>query len=268
MEPRPGARDTRIPLLKIPRSAIQTHQRTYTWLIAHPYRDPSACPHCLHTGICCASHRHSQTFMLLQPTCPIPGRLGSCGEVVAPWTMTGRASHTYSFPWWGIVESATHIYASSVGNDTKSVFSSSIPSVISSGNDSATAFANQFEQQLVVSRNLNNARYCTDIPLAIESQRKQAGFPKVSLIWPNVNNLLENTVAQLESFHTPYGYESSHVLGAVFTCHVEDVYLCSINHLYTGIKIWYIIREVIVLDHGSGKRHTHLFFSAAGALGK
>ena len=41
------------------------------------------------------SHRHSQTFMLLQPTCPIPRRLGSCGEVVAHWTLT--------------VESVTHI---------------------------------------------------------------------------------------------------------------------------------------------------------------
>lgn len=48
---------------------------------------------------------------------------------------------------------------------------------------------------------------------------------------------------QIEGIHTPFGYKSGDAFGAVFACHVEDAYLCSINHLYVGMKVWFIISQ-------------------------
>lgn len=124
---------------------------------------------------------------------------------------------------------------------TRSVFKASVPSVVPSRKDSASAFADQLEQQLTDLNDLNEVWSCTDISLVTRFQRIQAGFLKNALIWPNPRNLLESTVKQIYGTHGPYRYDLGRVFGALFRCRVEDGHLCSISYLCSGTKIWYII---------------------------
>ncbi|TLS26301.1 hypothetical protein PpBr36_04023 [Pyricularia pennisetigena] len=83
-------------------------------------------------------------------------------------------------------------------------------------------------------------RYIVDVPLETARDRRRAGVPERSLIWPLAGNHLDE-YAPIPGLCYPYKYEGTAL--APFTWHVEDVGLLSLNHLFQGVKVWFCIRS-------------------------
>lgn len=119
-------------------------------------------------------------------------------------------------------------------------------------------------------RQMRNVRYRVDVPAWTKNQRRQAGVPEQSPIYPLRGDKLDRTKAVIPGIHTPYVYESGPAFGAMFQIHAEDFRLASLNHLYKGRKIWIVIPATAVnvaeqaLGRGSGcsqfMRHRAEFF--------
>ncbi|KAG6007981.1 hypothetical protein E4U21_005215 [Claviceps maximensis] len=119
-------------------------------------------------------------------------------------------------------------------------------------------------------RQLRNIRYRVDVPAWTNTQRRLAGVPEQSPIYPLKGDKLDHTKAVIPGIHTPYVYESGPYFGATFQIHAEDFRLASLNHLYKGRKIWIVIPATAVdvaetaLGRGSGcsqfMRHRAEFF--------
>ncbi|KAG5984355.1 hypothetical protein E4U55_005133 [Claviceps digitariae] len=119
-------------------------------------------------------------------------------------------------------------------------------------------------------RQLRNIRYRVDVPAWTKTQRRLAGVPEQSPIYPLQGDKLDHTKAIIPGIHTPYVYESGPYFGATFQIHAEDFRLASLNHLYKGRKIWIVIPATAVdlaekaLGRGSGcsqfMRHRAEFF--------
>lgn len=119
-------------------------------------------------------------------------------------------------------------------------------------------------------RQLRNIRYRVDVPAWTKTQRRLAGVPEISPIYPLKGDKLDDTKAVIPGIHTPYVYESASSFGATFQIHAEDFRLASLNHLYKGRKIWIVIPATDVdiaeraLGRGSGcsqfMRHRAEFF--------
>ncbi|KAG6016464.1 hypothetical protein E4U43_003632 [Claviceps pusilla] len=119
-------------------------------------------------------------------------------------------------------------------------------------------------------RQLRNIRYRVDVPAWTKTQRRHAGVPEQSPIYPLKGDKLDHTKAVIPGIHTPYVYESGPYFGATFQIHAEDFRLASLNHLYKGRKIWIVIPATAVdiaekaLGRGSGcsqfMRHRAEFF--------
>lgn len=119
-------------------------------------------------------------------------------------------------------------------------------------------------------RQLRNIRYRVDVPAWTKTQRRLAGVPEISPIYPLKGDKLDHTKAVIPGIHTPYVYESASSFGATFQIHAEDFRLASLNHLYKGRKIWIVVPATDVdiaekaLGRGSGcsqfMRHRAEFF--------
>ncbi|TWU70769.1 hypothetical protein ED733_000712 [Metarhizium rileyi] len=119
-------------------------------------------------------------------------------------------------------------------------------------------------------RQLRNIRYRVDVPAWTKTQRRLAGVPERSPIYPLKGDKLDKTKAVIPGIHTPYVYESASSFGATFQIHAEDFRLASLNHLYRGRKIWIVIPATDVhvaekaLGRGAGcsqfMRHRAEFF--------
>ncbi|KAI6262396.1 hypothetical protein MCOR19_001433 [Pyricularia oryzae] len=81
-------------------------------------------------------------------------------------------------------------------------------------------------------------RYIVDVPLETPEDRRRAGVPERSVIWPLAGNHLDE-YAPIPGLCYPYKYEGTAL--APFTWHVEDVGLISLNHLFQGVKVWFCI---------------------------
>ena len=95
-------------------------------------------------------------------------------------------------------------------------------------------------------RQLRNVRYRVDVPAWTEQQRREAGVPSRSPIYPLKGDKLDRTKAIIPGIHTPYVYESGPYFGATFQIHAEDFRLASLNHLYKGRKIWIVVPATAV----------------------
>lgn len=96
-------------------------------------------------------------------------------------------------------------------------------------------------------KRMRDVRYRSDVPAWTPEQRKVAGVPQRSPLHPLKNDELEYTRAIIPGIHTPYVYESAAAFGATFQIHSEDFKLISLNHLYTGRKIW-IVNPCTAID--------------------
>lgn len=104
-------------------------------------------------------------------------------------------------------------------------------------------------------------RYYCDLHAHDEHQRKRIGLPPHSPIFPLKENRLSETKVTIPGIHWPYAYVSNDEFGAPFAMHVEDCHLASINYLYTGEKVWFIVEpqsgrrlEERLVATGIGKR--------------
>lgn len=98
--------------------------------------------------------------------------------------------------------------------------------------------ADMLERSLTNAKATEKMQYCTDLPARTNENRRQLGLPAESPIWPLKQNLLESTRYIIPGLHSPYGYISGGD-GSVFTIHVEDAELLSMNALYHGdVKLW------------------------------
>lgn len=88
---------------------------------------------------------------------------------------------------------------------------------------------------------VNGAMYRPDIPIKTALQRKEAGLPPRTVIWPCQGDQLPHLPVKTPGLHWPFAYHSDAKFGALFTCHREDYDLYSINHLRIGRKIWITI---------------------------
>ncbi|KAK2589632.1 hypothetical protein QQS21_012688 [Conoideocrella luteorostrata] len=95
-------------------------------------------------------------------------------------------------------------------------------------------------------KQLRNIRYRVDVPAWTKTQRRLAGVPEQSPIYPLKGDKLDDTKAVIPGIHTPYVYESGPYFGATFQIHAEDFRLASLNHLYKGRKIWIIVPATAV----------------------
>ncbi|KAF4949886.1 hypothetical protein FSARC_13355 [Fusarium sarcochroum] len=95
-------------------------------------------------------------------------------------------------------------------------------------------------------KQIRNVRYRVDVPAWTPEQRRQAGVPERSPIYPLKGDKLDNTKAIIPGIHTPYVYESGPHFGASFQIHAEDFRLVSLNHLYKGRKIWIVVPSTAV----------------------
>lgn len=95
-------------------------------------------------------------------------------------------------------------------------------------------------------KQLRNVRYRVDVPAWTADQRRAAGVPERSPIYPLKGDKLDDTLAIIPGIHTPYVYESGPHFGASFQIHAEDFRLVSLNHLYKGRKIWIVVPSTAV----------------------
>ncbi|POR36697.1 Lysine-specific demethylase 4D [Tolypocladium paradoxum] len=119
-------------------------------------------------------------------------------------------------------------------------------------------------------RQMRSVRYRVDVPAWTPAQRREAGVPEQSPIYPLEGDKLNDTKAIIPGIHTPYVYESGPHFGATFQLHAEDFRLASLNHLYMGRKIWIVVPATAVdvaekaLGRGDGcsqfMRHRAEFF--------
>lgn len=119
-------------------------------------------------------------------------------------------------------------------------------------------------------RQMRSVRYRVDVPAWTPAQRREAGVPERSPIYPLKGDKLNDTKAIIPGIHTPYVYESGPHFGATFQIHAEDFRLASLNHLYLGRKIWIVVPATAVdvaekaLGRGGGcsqfMRHRAEFF--------
>ncbi|KND91144.1 Lysine-specific demethylase 4D [Tolypocladium ophioglossoides CBS 100239] len=119
-------------------------------------------------------------------------------------------------------------------------------------------------------RQMRSVRYRVDVPAWTAAQRRLAGVPERSPIYPLEGDKLNDTKAIIPGIHTPYVYESGPHFGATFQMHAEDFRLASLNHLYMGRKIWIVVPATAVdvaekaLGRGEGcsqfMRHRAEFF--------
>jgi jumonji domain-containing protein 2 len=98
--------------------------------------------------------------------------------------------------------------------------------------------ANRFESLLTNKSGLLGVRYCTDLEARSPEQRKKAGLPQSSPIWPAKGNQLDRTKFIVPGLHWPFAYISHREFGAPFHFHKEDCDLGSANLLYIGRKVW------------------------------
>ncbi|KAJ4003267.1 hypothetical protein NW752_012212 [Fusarium irregulare] len=105
-------------------------------------------------------------------------------------------------------------------------------------------------------RQIRNVRYRADVPAWTPEQRREAGVPGRSPIYPLKGDKLEYTKAIIPGIHTPYVYESGPHFGASFQIHAEDFRLVSLNHLYKGRKIWIVVpsNAVDVAEEALGRK--------------
>ncbi|CAM1504110.1 Fc.00g017010.m01.CDS01 [Cosmosporella sp. VM-42] len=96
------------------------------------------------------------------------------------------------------------------------------------------------------SKQIRNVRYRVDVPAWTAEQRREAGVPERSPIYPLKGDKLDDTLAVIPGIHTPYVYESGPYFGASFQIHAEDFRLVSLNHLYKGRKIWVVVPSTAV----------------------
>lgn len=143
---------------------------------------------------------------------------------------------------------------------------STVPSegVFASSSQSGTGFSEPVDALLKnlkhlfrkqQNRQLRNIRYRVDVPAWTKTQRRLAGVPEKSPIYPLKGDKLDNTKAVIPGIHTPYVYESASAFGATFQIHAEDFRLASLNHLYKGRKIWIVIptTDVDVAERALGR---------------
>ncbi|KAL6919747.1 hypothetical protein ACHAPO_008740 [Fusarium lateritium] len=95
-------------------------------------------------------------------------------------------------------------------------------------------------------KQIRNVRYRADVPAWTPEQRREAGVPEQSPIYPLKGDKLDKTKAIIPGIHTPYVYESGPYFGASFQIHAEDFRLVSLNHLYKGRKIWIVVPSTAV----------------------
>ncbi|RGP79344.1 lysine-specific demethylase 4b [Fusarium longipes] len=95
-------------------------------------------------------------------------------------------------------------------------------------------------------KQIRNVRYRADVPAWTPEQRREAGVPEQSPIYPLKGDKLDKTKAIIPGIHTPYVYESGPHFGASFQIHAEDFRLVSLNHLYQGRKIWIVVPSTAV----------------------
>ncbi|CAJ0545573.1 Ff.00g090460.m01.CDS01 [Fusarium sp. VM40] len=95
-------------------------------------------------------------------------------------------------------------------------------------------------------KQIRNVRYRVDVPAWTPEQRREAGVPERSPIYPLKGDMLDSTKAIIPGIHTPYVYESGPHFGASFQIHAEDFRLVSLNHLYKGRKIWIVVPSTAV----------------------
>ncbi|KAL4730151.1 hypothetical protein ACLX1H_002183 [Fusarium chlamydosporum] len=95
-------------------------------------------------------------------------------------------------------------------------------------------------------KQIRNVRYRADVPAWTPEQRREAGVPERSPIYPLKGDKLDKTKAIIPGIHTPYVYESGPYFGASFQIHAEDFRLVSLNHLYKGRKIWIVVPSTAV----------------------
>ncbi|KID75241.1 Lysine-specific demethylase 4D [Metarhizium brunneum] len=143
---------------------------------------------------------------------------------------------------------------------------STVPSegVFASSSQSGTGFSEPVDALLKnlkhlfrkqQNKQLRNIRYRVDVPAWTKTQRRLAGVPEKSPIYPLKGDKLDNTKAVIPGIHTPYVYESASAFGATFQIHAEDFRLASLNHLYKGRKIWIVIptTDVDVAERALGR---------------
>lgn len=84
-------------------------------------------------------------------------------------------------------------------------------------------------------------RYFSDLNAQNTRYRGSIGLPSTSPIFPLPGTRLEQTRERIPGVHWPYAYISAEPFGAPFALHIEDGWLSSVNYLYAGEKIWFII---------------------------
>ncbi|KAL8366661.1 hypothetical protein RB595_010499 [Gaeumannomyces hyphopodioides] len=101
---------------------------------------------------------------------------------------------------------------------------------------------------------IKGVAYLTDIPAHTAKERKDAGLPLESPIWPLSGNQLPDK--GVPGIQTPTAYEGT--AHSVFAWHLEDLFLYAVNILYKGKKRWYVI------EPGSFADATKLFCDVLG----
>lgn len=104
----------------------------------------------------------------------------------------------------------------------------------------------RFELLAQTPNGFEHVRYFVDLDARQEDQRRRIGLPPKSPIFPLEGNRLSETRTSIPGIHAPYAYVSGRAFGAPFAMHVEDCCLSSVNYLYAGEKIWYVLEP----EHG------------------
>lgn len=125
---------------------------------------------------------------------------------------------------------------------TRSSRRARLPSTCGDNADATTDDSvRRFESLLQTPDWFQDVEYCVDLDARSREERRRLGLPLDSPIFPLEGNRLSKTRTNIPGIHTPYAYWSGSKFGAPFAMHVEDCWLSSVNYLYTGEKIWFIV---------------------------
>ncbi|OAL28655.1 hypothetical protein AYO20_09379 [Fonsecaea nubica] len=132
-------------------------------------------------------------------------------------------------------------------------------------------YVKTLERRVTNRQAMNKMQYLTDLAAWTPGDRENLGLPTVSPIYPLQHNELDRTRRFLAGVHAPYGYISGGY-GSLFSSHREDGYLLSLNALYEGLKLWYIVARMsshLIEDAVKNRkctqkvRHASLWFSTS-----
>ncbi|KIW76985.1 hypothetical protein Z517_09429 [Fonsecaea pedrosoi CBS 271.37] len=112
-------------------------------------------------------------------------------------------------------------------------------------------YVETLERRVTDRQAMNKMQYLTDLAAWTPGDRENLGLPPISPIYPLQHNELDRTRRFIAGVHAPYGYISGGH-GSLFSSHREDGYLLSLNALYEGLKLWYIVARM----------HSHLIEEA------